>query len=64
MSLAATLKRARKALKTALQDQDNATNQYHIYREDEEFSSDPAGALVIVLKNLEMDSPDVTQEAE
>ena len=64
MSLAVTLKRARKALKTALKDQNDGTNQYHIYREDEDFSDDPAGALVIVLKNLEMDSPDVTQEAE
>ena len=64
MSLAATLKRARKAVKSAIANQNDGTNQYFIYREDEDFSDDPAGALVIVLKNLEMDSPDVTQEAE
>ena len=64
MSLAAILKRARKAVKSAIQDQNDNKNQYRIHYESEDFDNNPAGALVIVLKDLEMDSSDVTQEAE
>lgn len=52
MSIQATIKRAKKILKQRQKTvETNATkNQCHLYKETDEFDSDPKGALVIILK--------------
>ncbi len=53
MSLTSTLKRARKMLKKINHERSENTNQMFIYKENDQFDSNPAGALVIILKELE-----------
>lgn len=52
MSLSATLKRARKAVKNVTKNQSDVKNQMFIRKETDEFDNNPNGALIIVLKDL------------
>ncbi len=53
MSLAATLKRARKAVKNATKGLTDKVNELYIHKETDQFNNKPDGALIIVLKDLD-----------